>query len=1001
TAIALLCWLAPSPKASAQPPLPASGVVLSVIQQGAVQGDFARLRADVVWRAGDGSQITLLRSPAVLVAVNGTDSDLVLSREPAGDDVNYVLTARDSGTYKFSYTYEIRTDTGSISLPTPGGLVNQVTLDLAHPDLDAIADNAVSLQVTTGPGGLPRVTANYPAGFMPWLRWVPRTRDLSTETPVYYVDWQQLYAPAAGLVDGLHVAHLRLAQGEVKQLAFSVPAGLTIADVQSDNLSAWRFDPEQHKLLAYFEPSQKNGFTVTIRSQAATKPLPYETAVAPIHLDGAAGEVGLLAAATSPEVQLGSDTPDGLARINLEDFPDGLAEQVANGGESLVVRRAYSFGAAPASLKLEALAVEPDVRVVSRQTLSLGEDRVVLAAGLDVTIARAGIFQLSFNLPKGLELESLSGPDLSHWTESDSPDGSVITLYLRSKTLGDTHFDATLSGPGITARQQWNAPNLVLREASKQTGMLALLPELGLRPHIVSRDGLTQLDPSQSGINAEGALVFRLLQSDWQLSFDVEKIDPWIQVDALQDVTVREGLTEVRANLDYQIDNAGVRELRLQLPRGAVGVHIGGDQVSDTLPDAARPGVWIVRLARRALGAENLDVSYQLLPENANAPLALAGIQALDANLQRGYLALRARGRLETSVSNPPPALQPADWESIPVALRRNLDPAAASQTFRVVDPTFSVSVNIITHQAAEVLPAHVVSTDLRTLASRDGQLLTSASLRLFPGDKRYLHLKLPPGAQFWFVFVNDKGVTPSRVADEILVPLEANPLAGEPTTVEFLYAESFANGWTQADLAGPRFDLPLENISWQLFLPEGWTLRDWSGPWHEVNSASLPAASAPGLDDYLATESARDRNETLEAQRLLDAGNQLLQEGQQQQARDLFSNAYQISQHDAAFNEDARVQWQNLREQQALVGLANRRNWFMTNNGNAANGSAAFGAGNGGSPAAGDNAFLSQSEVLNYTDDQARKMLGSNAAEDNAVLAKLAARLVQQQSAT
>ena len=43
--------------------------------------------------------------------------------------------------------------------------------------------------------------------------------------------------------------------------------------------------------------------------------------------------------------------------------------------------------------------------------------------------------------------------------------------------MGETRFDATLSGSGIAARQEWTAPRLTLREAGKQTGELALLPD--------------------------------------------------------------------------------------------------------------------------------------------------------------------------------------------------------------------------------------------------------------------------------------------------------------------------------------------------------------------------------------------------------------------------------------------------------------------------------------------------------------------------------------------
>src|SRR3974377_2482894 len=91
---------------------------------------------------------------------------------------------------------------------------------------------------------------------------------------------------------------------------------------------------------------------------------------------------------------------------------------------------------APLSCSLKASAVEPDVRVETQDTLSLGEDRTVLAANAVVDITRAGLFRLSFFMPSGFDVESISGPALSHWTELQTEAGRVITLNLRGKTLG-------------------------------------------------------------------------------------------------------------------------------------------------------------------------------------------------------------------------------------------------------------------------------------------------------------------------------------------------------------------------------------------------------------------------------------------------------------------------------------------------------------------------------------------------------------------------------------
>src|SRR6185369_10411392 len=120
--------------------------------------------------------------------------------------------------------------------------------------------------------------------------------------------------------------------------------------------------------------------------------------------------------------------------------------------------------------------VEPDVRVESQTTLSLGEDRSVLAANVSVEITRAGIFRLSFALPTGLDVESISGGTLSHWTEAKTDAGRISTLQLRGKTVGKQDFAITLAGPGVKAAKNWSVPQIVWREAAKQRGSLVVVP---------------------------------------------------------------------------------------------------------------------------------------------------------------------------------------------------------------------------------------------------------------------------------------------------------------------------------------------------------------------------------------------------------------------------------------------------------------------------------------------------------------------------------------------
>ncbi|MCZ7639001.1 MAG: hypothetical protein M5U12_24880 [Verrucomicrobia bacterium] len=269
--------------------------------------------------------------------------------------------------------------------------------------------------------------------------------------------------------------------------------------------------------------------------------------------------------------------------------------------------------------------------------------------------------------------------------------GRIITLHLKGKTEGNQSFTVTLAGPGVRATNNWTVPRLVLREAQKQRGQLLVAPEQGLRLQVAQRDGVTQLDPAQAGVRQKGVLAFRLLQTDWQVALDLERVEAWIQLTSLQDVTVGEAQLRVFANLQYEIENTGVKGFRLRLPANAENVRFRGEQVADFIatdaPAAADARDWDVKLHRRMLGRYLLQLNYTVPVPAAATELTVRGIQALDVNLQRGFFTVQAGGRLQVRSDAPPPALQPTEWQVIPRALQQDLPAAAADYTFRLVEP--------------------------------------------------------------------------------------------------------------------------------------------------------------------------------------------------------------------------------------------------------------------------------------------------------------------------
>ncbi|HWF19992.1 MAG TPA: hypothetical protein VG754_12030, partial [Verrucomicrobiae bacterium] len=830
------------------------------------------------------------------------------------------------------------------------------------------------------------------------IGWRPRSRDVKREKPVFYAEFYQLYVPSAGVIEGAHYIALRPAQGELSELTFDVPKGATVTDVADPNasgptplVSLWRFDPDTRKLRVNLNPPQSRPFALIIRSQVATGPLPLEQSVGLISVDNAAEQIGQLGIATGNEVQLDNVTADGFSPINLEDFPSGVAQLLQGQIPGFTVHRAFRYADTKAIASIKASAVEPDVRVESQDTLSLGEDRTVLAASLTVDITRAGIFKLSFLLPQGMDVESVSGQSLSHWTESKTDTGRVITLHLRGKTEGQQTFELSLTGPGIKATNGWTAPELALREASKQRGTLLIVPEQGMRLQISKRDGLTQLDPQKSGIRQKGVLAFRVLQTPWNLSLDIEQVEPWIQVTSLQHAVISEAQVKVTANLQYQIENTGLKMFHVLLPTNAANVQFQGQQVADFLPinGTVTNGLqmWEVKLQRRVIGQYMLQTSYQMVMPEQVAETTLRGVQAADVNLQRGFLTVQAGGRLQVRPPDTMPAtLQPAEWQSIPRVLQQDLTTASANFAYRLVDPAFELALKLDRREAAKLLPARINNVTFTSVISDDGVMLTHALLEMQPGDMRLLSVAIPEHGKFWFAFANQNGVWPWTGAqtNSLLIPLEQPSRVGQTIPVEFFYTTEVGKGAGDMQLPAPKFDLPLENITWRVFLDEKWQVKHWSGSFQLEEQQVIPCAVAVDAQGYLDTEAVAQREKTKAAEQMLALGNSMLQNGDPQQARRAFQSAYGLSQGDDAFNEDSRVQLNNLKLQQALVGLNLRQ-----------------------ATTAGETATLGgkwhdlrDRKQIAYTQQDAKDILERNSADENAAFMRLAERLIQQQDA-
>lgn len=976
----------------------------SVTQQWQVTHQDARLTADgtIALSGLPGDQFVLLKSPAVLTHFEGEGLRLNRRSVP-GVGLAYVISipladaasnsdqAVATFTATFAYQIEAIKLTG-LPVLTGSAAVQKIDLSYDQPGWDIFGPSAVRVEQIEHDGKSTNAKVLLGPGTAS-LVLKPKARDVASETTQFFVEASNLFLPGPGVVDGRHRLNIRTSQGQVSELSVLVPKGLTVSAVTGP-VGSWQFDADSGGLNLEIEPAQSQAFSINIETQRGLDPLPADVSLAPLRVVGANGEVGLVAIAFGSEAQPETLEANAMSAVNLGDFDASLMSK-----QAAVLHRVYRYGAKGGELDVRVAPVASEVRVVSKQVLSLGDERVVLAVNFAAAISRAGLFQLSFPLPDGLEVESLTGPALHHWAELSEDGNRQIVLHLNGKTIGTQSFALSLSGTAPADLAEWEIPRFELNEADRQNGELVIRPTTGIRLRTVSRQNVSETDPRAMGGNAQGALAFRLLQRDWNLVVGIEKLDPWVTGQVLHEVTLREGQTRSTLIVNGLVQNASIRALRVVLPitneDEIKTLRASGNTVSDLVRTAPDSNVWEVQFTRRVVGKLQFRIEYERRGDRANEDETLTPAEFPQARQLSYYFGVRAGGRLELEHDDLTQGWQRVDWNTVPQPLREVESPAAPSLVFKAVAPANGLKIHASRHSLADALKLRVARGALTTVLSPTGDQLTAVDVVMEVVQRSSLSVGLPKGGELFSIFVNGESVNSIRRGGEsnawqfYILP----GIDDRTAQVRFVYSVS-GDQLDNLQLSSPELNVPLENIQWNVVAPKGFVLGDNDG---NLELTGQTNQKNYDRDSYLTKASGKRQIQAQRAAELLQQANQLLQAGEQSKARWALKSVANQYALDAASNEDARVQLENLQTQQAIVGLNTRRQrLYLDNNRDEAD----VVDNKQLRQAAAANPILQQDQ-MNFRPQELSQLLRGNTTADNAILQRIASRLVQHQHTT
>ncbi len=889
----------------------------------------------IEWKATAGETLALAPAGTRVTAIDyDTESiELVDTTEGA-----LLARARSAGTHQIRmealWEPQVEGNSRTVVLAVGPALMQKATLHGKALDrLTLDSDEAVDIRESEDGQSL---ELTFRVGSRPDITWSPATRDPAKEPLRFFSESRHVYVPISGVVIGEHRFNLSFAQGQSSVFSIDIPESQIVTHVEANRGHTWQFNPETGTLQLLASEPVSTPFTIRVVTEMVKSNLPYETELEIPRIADVESSLGSVLLATPSEVEVTGVTPTAMSPGGNDTSIDPALVQMV--GETLSVRERFRFGQDAPSLAFTARGVEPEIHIDARQNLSLGEDRTLLSFQGKATVEKAGLFSMRFAVPAPFDVENISATNLAYWTKDATDDGLEIILHFQQKVLGPLELALTFSGPGADRLEDGPLPAIRFARVARESGLYQISPELGLKVTVDPQSAALQVDPQSQGIRKPGGHLIRLLAKDWQAAYSIEKLSPWIETQSLARVTVDSSRVEHRTGFALDIENAGVKELLLTVPEDHSSLVVEHPHLSHFRQESPDdPSTWKIVFDRRIIGTSSLTVHYftEAVPEDDDWTLDLPSLQ--DSDRSTAYASVFTNPRLDLTPASSAENNR-ALWTNIPERLRGRTQAPASGLVFRLTEPGQSIDFTVRNLGESEsLLKARVLAVNARSILAETGIALTETVVRLQTQSQRYLPIRLKEETTLWSAFVNGQNVRLWKDGHEILIPLTKSSVPGAETEVRLITAtreRPLSRTLTETrNLALPDLGLPLENIEWLVHAPREWTVpMDTLETTLNLADIVTDVPEHPGVGP---NQSVVDTN-IESARELYGLGNSLLKQGKTEDANRAFESAYNLSLNDARFNADALVQWNEVRKQQALSGLNQRRSKVANVSGNA-----------------------------------------------------------------
>ncbi len=822
--------------------------VSTAFYEGRVEGDLAVIEAALeVIAASDGES-------AIPVGLAGAAlGEATLDGKPAailddGGVRRVVVRGKGAHSLKVTLVATVQPRDGdrTVCFPSAGAPVSRLVFTVPGEGVRVTVEPNLATTRTDAGSGTTKVMAFVGSAPEVRLTWRPRPVEAAGTVAVLQAQTETLYRVGEQTLETWFLARLSVLRGGMRTFRVRYPAADRVLRVEGSGIRAWEEteDGADRELRVDLHEEVEGTWDLHLTMERPRVPGEAAADLPAIVVAGASRDSGTAAVQVIPPVAVRPAAADGLYRVPTDD----LSEWMRTGFGPLVpgvTVLAYRHAGGPRRLSVAVETVAPEVSAAERSLLEIAPGSAVLRAALDLTVERAGLFQVAVALPAGWDLESAQGGDGGGMKPVDARvegEGSSrrATLDLGTRRAGAVPILLVLRRPLAAgeAEASLDLPALRVLGALRSRGVLGIAADESFDVRTGTVKGLVPADPAEiaaAALPAASPAVpggpprpvlfgFRHAGEERAGTLSILRRKPLVTAVAVTVAGAEEDRLRVRHSIRYTVRYAGVDTLRFSLPAAVSGrARIEGPGVKEKSraadpTDAARE-IHAVVLQAPALGEATLEVEYDLpaepLAAGGSRKVAVPEVGVPGVDRETGWIAVTRDPSL--AVEGEARGLAYADAREVPAFARAG----DAFLAWRWLSHPHGLDLQVAKHEPVPVLQAVVNALALDTLVGGGAVALTEARMDVQVNGLQYLRVILPAGAEVESAEVDGKSVPPRKEKDALLLPCPPGRGRDDRFPVRLVYREAVEGA------AGRSFRVRLEapGIPEALVQATGWTL--------------------------------------------------------------------------------------------------------------------------------------------------------------------------------